>query len=74
MPIVNVTMWESDNNDLKHSIMKRIAKAIQEETGVRADKITVYITEIPNYNWSDAGVIGSNPDFLELSSRHRIDD
>jgi len=73
MPIVNITMWKSDNDDLKHNIMKKIAKTIQEETGFRADKITVYITEIPNYNWSDAGVIGNNPNFLELSSRHKID-
>jgi 4-oxalocrotonate tautomerase family enzyme len=73
MPIINVTTWASDNQELKEKLIKELTLTTQKVTGARADKITVYITEIPNSLWAEAGVIGDAPDFLEKSCRHSLE-
>jgi 4-oxalocrotonate tautomerase len=73
MPIINVTTWASDNQALKEELIKELTRTTHRVTGARADKITVYITEIERNHWGEAGVIGSDPEFLEKSCQHSME-
>jgi 4-oxalocrotonate tautomerase len=74
MPIINVTTWASGNQEMKEELIKELTKTTHRVTGARLDKITVFITEIPNTQWGEAGVLGSESGFLERSCRHAFDD
>lgn len=67
MPIIKVTTWKSDNQQLKEQLVKELTKTVHSVTGAPMPKITVFIEEIPNTQWAEGGVLGSEPDFLTRS-------
>jgi 4-oxalocrotonate tautomerase len=68
MPIIKLTMWPVEQ-DKKTQLMQNMTKLFHEETGVPLDKISMYIEEVQPNNWSDAGVVGTDPEFKEKSRR-----
>lgn len=68
MPIVHITTWPTPEKT-KQNVMKEITRVIHSETGAPLDKITVYITEIQQNSWSEAGILGSDPEFRVQSRR-----
>lgn len=62
MPIIHVTTWPT-SSEVKEKLLKSLTKAVHEVTGAPLDKITVYISEIDKNSWSEAGILGSDPQF-----------
>jgi phenylpyruvate tautomerase PptA (4-oxalocrotonate tautomerase family) len=51
------------------ALIEALTLAVHEVAGAPLDKIVVVINEIPRNRWGEGGVLGSNPDFPELSRR-----
>ncbi len=73
MPVINITTWPTPL-DVKKNMMEEITRVVHETSGAPLDKITVYIHEIQQENWADAGVIGNDLAFREKSRRLNYDD
>ncbi|WJZ02941.1 tautomerase family protein [Corynebacterium freiburgense] len=71
MPIINVTTWEGQDDEIARELMIALTNATREVTGAPLDKITVYIHEVPKNRWAEAGSIGSDPDFPIASRRQQ---
>lgn len=69
MPIIRVTTWKSDNQEMKEKLVRELTRTVHETTGAPLAKITVFIEEIPNTQWAEAGVMGCEPDFLQRSTK-----
>jgi len=72
MPIAHVTTWPT-SSEKKRQLMEKITQVIHETTGAPLDKITVYVQEVAPESWSDAGIVGSDPDFKIKSRRQNYD-
>ncbi|MDF2690770.1 MAG: putative protein 4-oxalocrotonate tautomerase-like protein [Gammaproteobacteria bacterium] len=66
MPIIHVTTWPT-SPEVKEKLLKSLTQTTHQVTGAPLDKITVYISEIGKDSWSEAGVLGSDPDFATKS-------
>jgi 4-oxalocrotonate tautomerase len=53
-------------------LIEALTKVVHEIAGAPMDKIVVIIIEIPQNRWGEGGVLGSNPDFPELSRRRTV--
>ena len=68
MPVIHVTMWPISDETAK-TICSKFTELMHRETGIPLDKITVLFTEVKPERWSDAGIQGNDPEFLEKSRR-----
>ncbi|MFD5075732.1 4-oxalocrotonate tautomerase family protein [Streptomyces sp. NPDC058274] len=68
MPVIHVTVWKQSDEAAKQ-LIEEITATTQKVLGLPLDKITVYLTEVPANRWGEAGALGSDPDFAELSRR-----
>jgi 4-oxalocrotonate tautomerase len=68
MPIINITTWPTPA-EIKERMMKEVTRVVHEVSGAPLDKITVYFQEISKDSWSEAGVLGSDPDFPSKSRK-----
>jgi 4-oxalocrotonate tautomerase len=69
MPFISVTTWPTLGDEKSQTLIEALTLTTHEVTGTPLDKITVVINEIPTTRWGEGGVLGSNPDFAELSRR-----
>ncbi|MBB1268267.1 tautomerase family protein [Shewanella sp. SR44-3] len=69
MPIINVTTWKSDDQQMKKKLIEELTRTVHQVTGAPLDKITVYLQEIDNQYWGEAGITGNDPQFAEMSRR-----
>lgn len=69
MPILSVTTWPNQTDEKCRELIEELTETMHRVTGAPFDKITVYITEIPQNRWGEAGVLGDNPEFATLSRR-----
>lgn len=74
MPVVNITTWEIKDESIVEPLISDITRAVHQHTGAPLDKISVYLTEIPNTRWADAGVLGNDNDFPVKSRRTSYED
>lgn len=68
MPIITITTWPTAT-DTKQRLLQEITRVVHEETGAPLDKITVLIQEVEQQSWSEAGILGSDPEFKQNSRR-----
>lgn len=69
MPFISVTTWPALSDEKCQALIEGLTKAVHEVAGAPLDKIVVVIKEIPRNRWGEGGVLGSNPEFPELSRR-----
>ena len=69
MPFISVTTWPTLGDDKSKALIEALTHTVHEVTAAPMDKIIVVINEIPQTRWGEGGVLGSNPDFPELSRR-----
>lgn len=69
MPIVSVTTWPNQTDEKCQELIEELTATVNRVTGAPFDKITVYINEIPQNRWGEGGVIGTHPEYGELSRR-----
>ncbi|MFI9269869.1 4-oxalocrotonate tautomerase family protein [Kitasatospora sp. NPDC052896] len=69
MPILTVTTWPNQTDEKCQELIEELTTTVHKVTGAPFDKITVYINEIPQNRWGEGGVLGTNPEFAELSRR-----
>jgi len=69
MPFISVTTWPTLSDDKSQALIEGLTQTAHAVTGAPMDKIIVVIHEIPQARWGEGGVLGSNPDFPELSRR-----
>lgn len=69
MPIISVTTWPNLGDEKSRKLIEALTTTTREVTGAPLDKITVLINEIPTNRWAEGGVLGSDPEFAELSRR-----
>jgi 4-oxalocrotonate tautomerase len=73
MPVIHVATWPIKDEAQVRAITEGITRVIHESLGAPLHKISVYVTEVPPSRWSDAGVLGSDPEFREKSRRSNYD-
>jgi len=54
MPVVQVEMWEGRTVEQKEKLIKGITRAF-EEMGVKPERLTIIIHDIPKSNWGMRG-------------------
>ena len=54
MPVVRVEMWEGQTMEQKEKLIKNITQAF-EEMGVKPERLTIIIHDIPKSNWGMRG-------------------
>jgi 4-oxalocrotonate tautomerase len=54
MPVVQVEMWEGRTTKQKEKLIKGITRAF-EEMGVKPERLTIIIHDIPKSNWGMRG-------------------
>ena len=69
MPIISVTTWPNQTDEKCQELIERLTLTVHEVTGAPLDKIVVYIQEVPQTRWGEAGILGSDQRFPELSRR-----
>jgi 4-oxalocrotonate tautomerase len=69
MPILSVTTWPNQTDEKCQELIEELTQTMHRVTRAPLDKITVYISEIPQNRWGEAGVLGNNPEFATLSRR-----
>ncbi|MEU9210271.1 tautomerase family protein [Streptomyces sp. NPDC048415] len=69
MPILSMTTWPNQTDEKCQELIEELTQTVHRVIGAPLDKITVYINEIPQNRWGEGGVIGTNPEFAELSRR-----
>ena len=68
MPVISVITWPTPS-EKKIKLMEELTRVVHETTGAPLDKITVYVQEVEQENWADAGVVGADPEFAIKSRR-----
>jgi 4-oxalocrotonate tautomerase len=58
MPVVQIEMWAGRTEEQKEKLIKGITDAFK-EIGVKPEKVTIIIHDIPKSNWSIGGVPAS---------------
>lgn len=69
MPIINVTTWKNSEPATKKRLLDGLTRVTHEVTGAPLDKITVFIQEVPQSDWAEAGIPGDDPEFRNKSRR-----
>jgi 4-oxalocrotonate tautomerase len=69
MPILTMTTWPNQTDAKCQELIEELTATVNRVTGAPLDKITVYINEVPQNRWGEGGVLGTNPEFAELSRR-----
>ena len=69
MPFISVTTWPTLSDEKCQALIEVLTQAVHDVAGAPLDKIVVVINEIPRNRWGEGGVLGSNPEFPELSRR-----
>lgn len=69
MPVVHIATWPLQQDGQVRQLVEGVTRVVHEVSGAPLDKISVYVTEVPPSRWADAGVLGSDPQFRELSRR-----
>ncbi|MEU3495605.1 tautomerase family protein [Kitasatospora cineracea] len=69
MPILTVTTWPNQTDEKCLELIEELTATVNRVTGAPFDKITVYIQEIAQNRWGEGGVLGTDPQFAELSRR-----
>jgi len=69
LPIISVTTWPNQTDEQCRRLIQELTRTVREVTGAPLDKITVYIQEIPQNRWGEAGAIGDDPNYPEASRR-----
>ncbi|WP_035305437.1 tautomerase family protein [Actinokineospora inagensis] len=67
MPFITVTTWPNQTDEKWQELIEEITATVHKTIGAPLDKITVVVNTIPQTQWGEAGVIGSNPQFARLS-------
>ena len=69
MPHIQIIGWTIHNDEIAGKLLERVTLAVQETLLCPLDKISVCIQETSPSRWADAGVVGSDPDFVTKSRR-----
>lgn len=69
MPVIHISTFKMADQDKAQTLLEEVTAAMHRVTGVPLDKISAYMTEVEPSRWSDAGVLGTDPDFQTLSRR-----
>jgi 4-oxalocrotonate tautomerase len=69
MPFISITPWPTLGDEKSQALIEAVTQTVHEVAGAPLDKIVVVIHEIAQNRWGEAGVLGSNPAFPELSRR-----
>lgn len=72
MTIIQIYGWKGISTEKKKSWIQECTNIISSTFQEPLDEITVFINEIPNENWGQAGTIGTDEDWLEKSRIRRI--
>lgn len=72
MPLITITTWPTLGDQKSQALIEALTNVVHEIAGAPMDKIVVIINEIPQNRWGEGGVLGSNPDFPELSRRRTV--
>ncbi|OXS56299.1 hypothetical protein B1A99_21295 [Cohnella sp. CIP 111063] len=67
MPIINVDCWEGFNEEQKKQWIQTLTDATVKLFNLPPDKVLVILRETSVTNWGQAGVVASDPDFLDKS-------
>ena len=60
MPHVIVRMLEGRTQDQKRALVEKVTAAVSETAGAPAEKVTVYIEEMPKNHYAEAGKLKSD--------------
>jgi 4-oxalocrotonate tautomerase len=71
MPLITVTTWPNQTNEKCKELIEELTNTVHRVTGAPLDKITIYIHEVAQNRWGEGGVLGSDPDFAQLSRRQQ---
>ncbi len=74
MPVINIATWPVQDEARVRTLIEAVTRAVHETLGAPLDKISVYLTEVPPGRWSDAGVLGTDPEFRDKSRRKSYED
>jgi len=69
MSIVTITGWSTITPENKKKWISSCTDVMKETLQEPLDEIVVYINEIENNGWGQAGVTGDDKDWLEKSVR-----
>jgi 4-oxalocrotonate tautomerase family enzyme len=67
MPIINVDCWEGFNEEQKKEWIKELTVVTNKLFNIPPDKILVILRDTPLANWGQAGIVATDPNFLEKS-------
>lgn len=67
MPIINVDCWEGFSPEQKGEWIKALTDVTVNMFQIPSDKVLVILRETSLANWGQAGVVATDPDFLEKS-------
>lgn len=74
MPHIHITTWPIDSDEKAKKLLEEITRVMHNTLGCPLDKISISIQEIQPSRWSDAGVVGNDPDFKTKSRRMNFGD
>lgn len=69
MPVIHIATWPIADENNARALVEDVTRAVHKATGAPLDKISVYVTEVPPSRWADAGVLGTDPEFVRKSRR-----
>lgn len=67
MPHINIISWPISDDEKAKKLLEEITVATHKILGCPIDKISISLQEVSPSRWSDAGVIGTDPNFLTKS-------
>lgn len=69
MPVIQISTFKMADQQKAEALLHEVTAAMHRVTGVPLDKISVFLTEVDPARWADAGVVGTHPEFQNLSRR-----
>lgn len=74
MPHLHILTWPINSDEKAKKLLEGITSVVHNTLGSPLDKISISIQEISPSRWSDAGVVGTDPDFANKSRLKEIKD
>lgn len=67
MPYIHITSWPINDDEKAKKLLEEVTTVVHKILGCPLDKISISIQEVSPSRWSDAGIIGNDPEFATKS-------
>ena len=65
MPVITVKMLEGRTLEQKKNLVEKVTEAIVETTGAPAERVSIFIEDVPLYHHAEAGILSSEKAYKE---------